>query len=61
MISAEKKGYFYLSCDICHGVADKPFYSFMDAVTFKRENGWKSQKHQGEWEDVCPDCLESAG
>lgn len=32
-------GLYFLVCDICG-----------DAVDYKKENGWKSQKHKGEWE-----------
>jgi len=49
---------YYLVCDVCGKEADEIFYDFYDAVDYKRENGWKSQKHKGEWEDVCPECQE---
>lgn len=31
--------------------------SFNDAVRAKREAGWESRKVEGEWRDVCSDCL----
>jgi hypothetical protein len=46
---------FILSCDICHEEV-KEFFDFNEAVTHKKQNGWKSQKRSGEWEDVCPNC-----
>jgi len=52
------EGRYYLCCDICGESADEDFYDFYDAVEYKKENGWKSQKHRGEWEDVCPGCQE---
>ena len=51
-------GRYYLCCDICGEEVDEGFYDFYDAVEYKKENGWKSQKHRGEWEDVCPECQE---
>lgn len=51
-------GIYFLTCDICGEQADEPFFEFDHAVDYKKENGWKSQKHRGEWEDVCPDCQE---
>ena len=29
-----------------------------ETLKFAKENGWKSQKYKGEWEDVCPECQE---
>jgi len=46
-----------LACDIC-GYAVTSFDSFQEAVDYKKEDGWKSQKHKGEWEDICPECQE---
>lgn len=51
-------GRYILACDICGTEEDETFYDFYDAVEYKKENGWKSQKHKGEWEDVCPECQE---
>ena len=47
-----------LICDICGGEAPDDFFDFYEAVEYKKKKGWKSQKRQGEWEDVCPDCQE---
>lgn len=45
---------YYLICDVCGDAVI--FGSFGNAVEFKKDDGWKSQKHNGEWEDVCPEC-----
>jgi hypothetical protein len=52
---------FVLACDVCGEIARNEhkfdtFPTFQDAVKFKKQNNWKSSKHQGEWEDVCPEC-----
>lgn len=46
-----------LICDIC-GNKEDGFYDFNEAVEYKKENSWKSEKYKGEWEDVCPECQE---
>jgi len=51
-------GKYALVCDICSEGAMQKFDDFWDAVRFKRDNGWKSQKRNGEWQDVCPECQE---
>lgn len=52
-------GQYILYCDICGEEADEDFFDFHDAVDYKKDNNWKSQKHKGEWEDVCPECQEA--
>lgn len=47
---------YELICDICG--EDFDFETFDDAVNYKRENGWKSEKYKGEWQDICPECQE---
>jgi|GEM_PF-2649650 len=54
-----RNGMFVLNCDICGELADEDFYEFREASNYKRWNGWKSQKRNGVWEDVCPDCAKS--
>ena len=54
-------GMYSLTCDICGQDAPEEFFEFDDAVSYKKQNGWKSQKRKGEWEDVCPECQEEAG
>lgn len=53
--NGEKDG-FVLMCDCCWEEAPERFSEFYDAVEYKKSEGWKSQKRNGEWEDVCPDC-----
>lgn len=43
---------FTLTCDICGEEADEDFFEFYDAVEYKKNNGWKSRKIDGEWNDV---------
>lgn len=50
-------GLYTLICDICDHEA-KPFFSFQDAVDYKKDNGWRSKKFNGEWHDICPECQE---
>ena len=49
---------FILYCDICGDAADEDFFEFCEAVNYKKQTGWKSQWHQGEWRDICPECQE---
>lgn len=51
-------GSYRLICDICGEAAEETFDEFYDAVKYKKETDWKSQKSKGEWEDVCPECQE---
>lgn len=55
-------GKFFLACDVC-GSEVTDFDDFDDALDFKIDNGWKSQKGEAlnlkeDWIDVCPDCVE---
>ena len=52
-------GVYSLTCDICQEEAPEQFFDFSEAVDYKKQNGWKSQKRKGEWEDVCPECQEA--
>ena len=48
---------FDLQCDVCGTSALIPFKWFMQAVEYKKDNGWKSHKNgDGDWEDLCPEC-----
>jgi Fe2+ or Zn2+ uptake regulation protein len=59
-MSIERNGIAYtLTCDNCGYEHDDEFDDFDDAVAAKREDGWKSRKVNGEWEDWCPDCVEN--
>ena len=51
----KEHGEFILSCDYC-GEEVSGFDDFYDAVDYKKDNGWKSKKIKGEWNDVCPEC-----
>ena len=57
MIDRQYGGYI-LICDICGEVNAETFYDFSDAVDYKKENDWKSRKIHGQWQDVCPECVE---
>jgi hypothetical protein len=48
---------FNLICDIC-GRLEYAIPTFSEAVDFKRDNDWKSEKYEGEWQDICPECQE---
>lgn len=51
-------GSYILICDICGEGACKDFDDFYEAVDYKKKEGWKGKKINGEWQDVCPDCQE---
>ena len=53
--------FFSLYCDICGEEAEEQFDEFEEAVDYKKANGWKSRKRNGEWEDICPDCADELG
>lgn len=48
-------GAYIPTCDFC-GAELAEEYDFYDAVETKKVAGWKAQKINGCWEDVCPDC-----
>ena len=58
MIECKFNGLYTLACDICGEEALETFEEFSEAVQYKKDEGWKSQKYKGEWEDVCPECQE---
>lgn len=51
-------GLFYIRCDVCGERTDELFYDFNEVAEYKRENGWKSRRVNGQWEEICPDCVE---
>lgn len=51
----KESGEFILSCDFCCEEVNG-FDDFYDAVDYKKDNGWKSKKINGGWNDVCPEC-----
>ena len=51
-------GMYSLTCDNCGEELDEQFFDFYEAVEAKKENGWKSRKVNGNWEDWCDKCCE---
>jgi len=49
-------GFYYVICDICGEGHGDGLFEFYDAVQFKKDEGWKSQKRNNKWIDICPDC-----
>lgn len=47
---------FLLICDICGKPHEAVFSSWEKAKDAKKEDGWTSNKVDGEWIDICPDC-----
>lgn len=60
MIDRIGKEEYVLICDMCEETQAGPFESFYDAVQHKKDNGWKSRKINGSWNDVCPKCTKEA-
>ena len=58
-IEKDESGNSALTCDICGVTENEVFYEFMDAVRYKKQNGWKSQRTRDGWEDVCTSCQEA--
>lgn len=59
-MSFDKDGtQFTLTCDNCGKKLDESFDHFYDVVDVKAENGWKSKKVNGNWEDWCDKCCEN--
>lgn len=60
-MSIEKfAGFFSLTCDNCGEELNEQFDEFHDAVEAKKDNGWKSKRINGDWEDWCDKCCEEA-
>jgi arabinogalactan endo-1,4-beta-galactosidase len=57
MISKEY-GKYTLICDICGAGTDEEFDSFQDVIDARDDIGWKSKRVDGEWLDICQDCIE---
>lgn len=54
-IEKERGGGFSLTCDLCgDSIAAE---SWDEAKDLKALYGWKSRKWNGEWMDVCKECL----
>lgn len=53
-IEKNERGMYDLICDICTNYEE--FETFNEAVEFKKEFGWKSEKKNNEWIDICEEC-----
>jgi hypothetical protein len=49
-------GVFKVVCDICGMSSCADFETFYEAVEDKELNGYKSEKRNGSWKDICSDC-----
>jgi hypothetical protein len=49
---------FRLICDIC-GKEKAGFEYWDEAKDAKKELGWISRNTNGEWEDICDDCIKA--
>ena len=58
MISKEYRNYT-LICDICGVGSDEEYDTFQDAADAGEDMEWKRKKIDGDWVDVCPDCLKT--
>ena len=55
------QGAYHLICDICEEEAEYDFGNFDEAVDYKIEQGWRTQRdfiEPDELLDVCPHCQE---
>lgn len=50
-------GRYVVFCDNCDDELTG-YEDFEDAVRAKKSEGWKSQKVDGIWADLCPNCQE---
>ena len=57
MIIGNYKDRYHLICDIC-GHTVSFFDDFDEATEYAKENGWKTEKYNGAWENYCPECQE---
>jgi len=52
----EQEGYT-LACNYCEDEVDEVFDTFMDAVNYKKDHGWKNVKDKyDDWHELCPAC-----
>ena len=59
MIDGNQDEGFTLTCDYCEEEEEEIFDEFYEAVTHKKERGWKSIKSKSEtWYEICPTCAE---
>lgn len=57
MISKISNEKYKLQCNCCDEYII--FSDFMSAVKHKKDEGWRSFQINGEWKEVCPDCIGS--
>ena len=46
----------YVFCDVC-GCKSSGFGNIQDAVADVKNNGWEAKKIDGEWDNICDDCM----
>lgn len=46
---------YLLQCDYCSNYVED-FEEFIEAVGYKKANGWKAIRIGTEWIDKCPEC-----
>jgi hypothetical protein len=46
----------YVFCDVC-GCKSCGFGNIQDAVADVKNNGWEAKKIDGEWDNICEDCM----
>lgn len=49
-------GQYTPCCDYCEKTLPGEF-SFADAIRAKKNAGWERRKVDGEWLDICDDCI----
>lgn len=49
-------GQYTPHCDYCEKTLPGEF-SFADAIQAKQDAGWERRKVDGEWLDICDDCI----
>jgi hypothetical protein len=49
--------YFNLKCDMCNTVTDDGQWTIAEARSDAHDLGWRRKKINGEWLDICFDCL----
>ncbi len=52
-------GTFILACDYCSN-DEQGFDSFNDAAEYVGQSDWRRTYINGEWINICPDCMEGA-
>lgn len=55
MIEGKDNIGYDLICDNCGEIVED-FDEFMEAVTYAKEEGWRTIKNGNDWYHLCPDC-----